>query len=453
MGILKKTKRTVILALVFCLGSVCSAGLAAEPVPPKTNEYLLANGLKVIIREDHRTPSVVSQLWYRVGSTYESNGLTGLSHALEHMMFKGTPKHPGQSFSELMAESGADHNAFTGFDYTVYFQQVDRDKLPFCLELEADRMANLQFSPEVFEKEKKVIIEERRLRIEDNPDRLALEGFFAIAHARGGYHHPIIGWMPDIEAFTVDDLKHWYAKWYMPNNAVLVIVGAVEPEAVMQQVEKTFGALKAGPLPAMRSEKDVTPFGARRLEMDSKTSRVPRLYLGYNVPSVVTAEAEWEPYALWAALEVLNGGYSSRLTKKLVRESLEASQISASYSALSRGDTVWFLSASPNQNVPLSQLEKKIKAEIQLLKTTLVSPEELNRVKRRIRAEQVFSRDSLVDQAQELGQLEAVGLSWREADKMFKRIDKVTAEQILAVAKKYLNSEREIVTNLAGAPS
>ena len=208
------------------------------------HEYRLDNGLKLIVKEDHRAPVMVSQVWYRVGSGYESDGVTGVSHVLEHMMFKGTDKHAPGEFSRIIAENGGQENAFTSQDYTAYFQRMEAGRLPVSFELEADRMRNIKLSEEEFRKEIKVVMEERRMRTDDKPTAQTFEQFAATAYTTSSYRIPTIGWMNDLENMTLADLQQWYRRWYAPNNAILVVVGDVDPEAVLAQAKKHFGPLR-----------------------------------------------------------------------------------------------------------------------------------------------------------------------------------------------------------------
>ena len=231
--------KAVLTALALC---VPLAALAA----PKAQELILDNGLKVIVKEDRRAPVVTSQVWYRIGSSYEYGGITGVSHVLEHMMFKGTEKHAPGEFSRIVAESGGDENAFTGRDYTAYYQNLAKDRLEVSFELEADRMRNLSLPPEEFDKELAVVQEERRLRTDDDPKDLAFERFNAVAYAASPYRNPVIGWEGDLAALTVEDLRDWYRQWYAPNNATLVVVGDVDPEAVFDLATQALRPAQGG---------------------------------------------------------------------------------------------------------------------------------------------------------------------------------------------------------------
>ncbi len=236
------------------------------------HEYQLDNGLKLIVKEDHRAPVVVSQVWYRVGASYEHDGITGVSHVLEHMMFKGTDKYPAGEFSRIISENGGSENAFTSQDYTAYFQRLEKSRLPVSFELEADRMRNLHLLDEEFQKEIKVVMEERRLRTEDKPTGLTYEQFMASAFVSSSSRIPTIGWMNDLENMQLADLQAWYERWYAPNNAVLVVVGDVEPEAVLKLAQQYFGPLQPETIvppkprvePPQRGKRSITVQGARR---------------------------------------------------------------------------------------------------------------------------------------------------------------------------------------------
>ena len=254
---------------------VAPAAFAATPV----HEFTLDNGLKILVREDHRAPVVISQVWYKVGSSYEPSNLTGISHLLEHMMFKGTPTVPGGEFSRLIAANGGDENAFTSRDYTAYFQTLEKERLELSFRLEADRMRHLLLKPEDVSKEAQVVTEERRLRTEDQPESLTSERFNAAAYLTSPYRHPIIGWMQDIQALSLDDLKHWYQQWYAPNNAVLVVVGDVDPTQVRDLAQKHFGPLPPSELTPPKPAGEQPQLGERRIVVNTP-AEVPSSLLG-----------------------------------------------------------------------------------------------------------------------------------------------------------------------------
>ncbi len=410
----------------------------------QVHERVLDNGLKVIVEEDHRAPIAVTQVWYKVGSSYEHQGITGISHLLEHMMFKGTAKHPAGEFSRIIAANGGDQNAFTGRDYTAYFETLARDRLAVAFDLEADRMRNLSLLPADFAKESEVVKEERRLRTEDKPEALAFEQFAAVAYRSSPYRHPVIGWMRDIDALTADDLKAWYRRWYAPNNATLVVVGDVDPEQVFGLAQKYFGPLKSETLTATKPAFEIPQLGPTRLEVRTP-ARQPYLLIGYKTPVVGHADADWQPYALDMLASILDGGSSARLARDLVRGKQIAASASVDYGAFARLPGMLVMDGTPTKEHTVDELEKALVAEVARLRADLVSADELERVRTQVVASKVFQRDSVFYQAMQIGSLETVGLDWRLADQYVQNIGRVTAEQVRAVARKYLvDSDRTI---------
>lgn len=413
--------------------------------------YMLPNGLKLIVKEDHRAPVVVSQVWYKVGSSYEPLGITGISHALEHMMFRGTQKYgPGQ-LAKIVAENGGEENAFTSSDYTAYYQVLDASKLPISFQLESDRMRGLLLNPSDFSKEIQVVMEERRLRIEDNPQQRTLERFLATAFVSTGYHHPIIGWMSDLQSMTAKDLRQWYDKWYAPNNAVLVVVGDVKPEEVHQLALKYFGPLKPSVLPEIKPQKEIASVGEREIKVKFP-AQLPWLVMGYNVPVVKTAKTAWEPYALDVLTGILDAGDSSRLSKDLVRGKQIAASVDVSYDLFSRLSQVLSFSATPAPGHTIAELRDAFLQQVKQLQNAEVTPQELARVKAQVIASKTYDKDSIENQATEIGSLEAVGLSWQLSDEYVKNIEAVTPQQIQAVAQKYLKLDRLTVVELSPLP-
>jgi zinc protease len=417
----------------------------------KVSEYMLDNGMKVIVKEDHRAPIAVSQVWYKVGSSYEPDGITGISHVLEHMMFKGTKDLAPGEFSRIIAANGGRENAFTGRDYTAYFQTMSADRMEISFKLEADRMRNLLLPAEEFKKELEVVKEERRLRTEDNPISLMREQFNAVSYRSLPYAHPIIGWMNDLNNMQVDDLRAWYRKWYAPNNATLVVVGDVKPEWVLQMAKKHFGSLKAEQSPKLKSLREPPQRGVIRTTVRAP-ARQPHLMLGYKTPVISTADAEWEPYALEMLVAILDGGGSSRISKKLVRGQEIAVSAGAGYSAFSKYSGMLSMSGIPAKGKTVQDLEKALRAEIDLIKKEPVSPEELQRVQAQVVASQVYELDSVYYQAMQIGILETIGLDWRLVDSYSENMRAVTAEQVQAVAKKYLTDDRLTIAVLEPLP-
>jgi zinc protease len=403
----------------------------------KVSEHVLGNGLKILVKEDHRSPVLVSQVWYKVGSSYEPGGITGVSHMLEHMMFKGTDKHPPGEFSRIIAENGGDENAFTGQDYTAYFQTMAADKLEVSLELEADRMRHLHILPEELKKELQVVTEERRMRTDDDPQGKMQEHFNAMAYSNSPYKNPVIGWPADIAAYTVEDLQAWYQRWYAPNNATLVIVGDVGTDQVFKLAEQYFGALKPSEIKPIKPQTESEQIGLRRMTV-KVPAKLPSLVMGYKVPVLKTAANEGEAYALEVLAGVLDGGSSARLSSGLVRGKQIAVSAGAGYSMTSRLSDLFELEATPAEGKSLAEMENALKEEVKKLQKALVSPEELQRIKAQVSASSVYEKDSNFYQAMQLGMLETVGLGWQRADEYVAKVNQVTAQQVQDVARKYL---------------
>ncbi len=433
--------------LALAVGLFTAASYAGSQV----HEFKLDNGLKLIVKEDHRAPVMVSQVWYKVGSSYEHDGITGLSHVLEHMMFKGTKAHPAGEFSRIIAENGGRENAFTSRDYTAYFQTMEASRLPVSFELEADRMRNLVLPAKEFKKEVQVVMEERRMRTDDNPQALTYEQVNATAYASSPYRIPTIGWMGDLKSMRVEDLRDWYAKWYAPDNATVVVVGDVDPQAVYRLAKKYFGPLEPSHIVAPKPRREIAQHGPKRIVVKAP-AKLPSLLMGYKAPVVLTAQTDWEPYALEVLASVLDGGDSARLSSRLVRGKAVAASAGAGYDAFDRKETLFLLSGIPSNGHTVGDLEKALREQIRELQDKPISAAELARVKAQIKADKIYEQDSIFYQAMQIGMLETVGLSWKDAEQYFSRIDAVTPEQVRAVAGKYLVDDRLTVGQLAPQP-
>lgn len=425
---MKLITRTLALLL-----AVLASAHAAQPA----FEYRLQNGLKIIVKPDRRAPVMVSQIWYRVGSMDEVSGKTGVAHVLEHMMFKGTKAVPPGEFSRLIAEAGGRENAFTSLDYTAYFQQLTKEKLPLALRLEADRMRNLRISDSEFAKEIKVVMEERRGRTEDEPQALLYENLAAVAYRTSPYRNPIIGWMSDLQAMTAEDARAWYNTWYAPNNATLVVVGDVDPENVYRLARQFFGPIPAATLPLRGKRQEPTPRGIQRIVVKAP-SKLQSMLMAYHVPNLLSVQNDIEPYALEMLAGVLDAGASSRLTQRLVRERRIANDVGAGYDSMSRLPSLFTVSGVPSDGKTVAELEAALRAEIDDIKQNGVNADELERMKAQIIAAQVYQRDSMFYQAMIIGEFETLGYSHRDIDTVNEKLKQVTSEQIQAVARKYL---------------
>ncbi|MGE5524488.1 MAG: M16 family metallopeptidase [Rhodospirillaceae bacterium] len=451
-----------IAALV--LGLVCSVPAMASQPPAgaarpastaataaQTREFKLDNGMRIIVKPDHRAPVVVSMVWYRVGSVDEVTGHTGLAHVLEHMMFKGTRDvGPGQ-FSRLIAAAGGRDNAFTTRDATAYFQTLQKSELGLALKLEADRMANLNLSADEFKREIQVVMEERRWRVEDQARSLLVEQMMATVFKAHPYRQPVIGWMNDLQNMTVDDTRAFYERWYGPNNALLVVVGDVEPDQVLSLAKKYFGPLKARDLPERKPQVEPVQRGIQRITVKAP-AELPNLVMTYRAPALVDPERDWEPYALDVLSDVLSANEAARLNRSLVRDQRIASSAGAGYDGIGRGPALFQLYATPTPGKDVGELEQALRREIQSVIEKGVSAEELERVKAQSVASHVYERDSMMFQARQIGGLEIAGLSHRYIDLFIEKLKAVTPEQVQAVAKKYLVDDGLTVAYLDPQP-
>ena len=402
----------------------------------KTVEYQLDNGMRLVVREDHRAPVVVSQVWYKIGASYEHGGISGVSHVLEHMMFKGTDTLKPGEFSEIIAENGGKENAFTSKDYTAYFQRISSDRLELCLRLEADRMRNLVFNEDEFKKELDVVKEERRWRVDNKPKSKLFEQFNATAFMNSPARIPTIGWMTDLNNLTMQDAKQWYQRWYAPNNATLVIVGDVNADEVFKLTKKYFGAHKPMEIKEPKLRKEIPQTGARQITLYDKVSS-PYLLMGYKVPALNTTDDPKIPYVLDVIAGVLDGGNSARFSKQLLRGDELAVSVGSSYDPYERIEGLFLFAGTPTPKTPVDDLKSAIIKQLDRLKSEKVSQSELNKVIAQVVAAKIYDRDSMFNMGMQIGSLESVGISWRNLDDYEKNIKSVTPEEILKAAKLY----------------
>jgi zinc protease len=414
-------------------------------------EHRLENGLTVLVLVDPRAPVVTHQVWYRVGSMDEHSGITGVSHMLEHMMFKGSEQYPPGEFSRIVAALGGRENAFTGRDYTGYFQILGREHWETMMAMEAERMQGLRLVDEEFQPERRVVIEERRLTTEDRPNSLLFEQFQAAAFFNQPYGHPIIGWMTDIESYSLEDLQDWYERWYAPNNAVVVVVGDVDPEAVVAAAERHFGSIPARALPVRKPREETPQRGERRVTLQAP-AELPYLVLGWKAPSLSSLEDPADAYALIVAAGALDSGEASRFARGLVRGRELASSTSSRYSPFTRLDTLFTVAAVPTADTDMATLESALLQEIERLHEEPLDTAELLRVQARVIASEIFQRDSIRAQAFEIGMLQTIGLGWQVSDEYVERVRAVTAEDVQRVTRQYLVPERLTVGILDPLP-
>ena len=419
---------------IFLLPGLLTAALA------NPYETTLKNGLRVIVKEDRRAPTAVQMVWYRIGSMDEVDGASGVAHVLEHMMFKGTPSVGPGEFNKRVAAAGGRDNAFTSRDYTAYFQQVPKEKLADMMQLEADRMRHLNVDAKEFEQEIKVVMEERRMRTDDNPQAKLFEQMNAVAFQAHPYRRPIIGWMNDLETMTAADAKAWYDTWYVPNNAYVVVTGDVEHQAVFDMAEKYYGALEGRALPVRRQQVEPAQEGSRLVHVKAP-AELPVLIMGYKAPILRDADRDTEPYALEMLSAILDGHDAARFNKKLVREDKVALSVGIDYDATARGPGMFYLSGSPSEGRTVGELEAALRAEMARVQTEGVSEAELKRAKAQLLASQVYKLDSMFGQAMEIGQAESAGIPYQKIERMLEKLQKVSATDVQAVAKKYFSDD------------
>jgi zinc protease len=403
-------------------------------------EMTLKNGMRVIVKEDRRAPTAVQMVWYRVGSVDEVDGTSGVAHVLEHMMFKGTPSVGPGEFNKRVAAAGGRDNAFTSRDYTAYYQQVPKEKLEEMMQLEADRMRHLNVDAKEFEQEIKVVMEERRMRTDDNPQSKLFEQMTAVAFQAHPYRRPIIGWMNDLETMTVADAKAWYDTWYVPNNAYAVITGDVDHHAVFALAEKYYGPLEGRALPVRKAQTEPTQEGVRKVSVKAP-AELPVLIMGYKAPVLRDVEKDSEPYALDMLSAILDGHDAARFNKKLVRENKVALSVGIDYDATGRGPGMLYLHGTPSEGKTVADLEAALRAEIAHVQKDGVSEQELKRAKAQLLASQVYKLDSMFGQAMEIGQNESAGIPYQKISRMLEKLQQVTAAEIQAVAQKYFNDD------------
>ncbi len=406
----------------------------------------LDNGLRVLLLEDHRSPVVSFQVWYRVGSRNERPGATGLAHLLEHMMFKGTPTYGPRTFATLVEQNGGQDNAFTSQDHTSYFVNIAADKVDLIIALEADRMRNLLLDPKDFESERQVVMEERRTRTEDDPEGFLGEELSAIAFVAHPYRSPIVGWMEDIRRLTVEELRAFYRTYYVPNNALVVAAGDFKAPELLEKISRAFDPIPRAADPPPVAVAEPRQNGERRVTV-KKEAQLPLVFIGYSVPNFRSPDAP----ALELLSTILSEGRSSRLYRRLVYEQQIALNAAGDYSYFSTDPNLfWFFATALPGQTP-EGLERALMQEVERLKAEPVSATELERAKNQIEASFVFRQDSVYSRASLLARFELVG-GWRLRDQFVPAIRAVTAADLQRVARAYFPDERRNVGVLLPIP-
>jgi zinc protease len=433
-------------ALVSAL-TISADGVRAQTTvtsePPAS--FSLGNGLKVVVIPDHRTPVVTQMIWYKVGSADETPGKSGLAHFLEHLMFKGTSKHPAGEFSQTVLRIGGNENAFTSTDYTGYFQRVPREQLPRMMEFEADRMTGLILRDENVLPERDVVLEEYNMRVANNPEARLTEQIMAALYLNHPYGRPVIGWHHEIEKLDREDALAFYRRFYAPNNATLVIAGDVDAKDVRPMVERAFGDVPAQPaIPAQRIRpQEPLPVAPRSVTLSDPRVEQPSVRRLYLVPSATTATAGESP-ALDVLAQLMGGGSNSYLYRALVIDRPLAISANAGYQGTSLDPTQFMISASPKPGVDFAQVEQVIDQVIADIAEKPVRAEDLDRVKTQLIAGAIYAQDNQATLARWYGGALTTGLSIEDIRSWPDRIRAVTAEQVRAAAQKWLDKNRSV---------
>jgi zinc protease len=423
--------------LLVVLASVVAAAQTPTPTAtPRMADGVVAatldNGLRVLLLEDHRSPIVSFQVWYRVGSRNEQRGATGIAHFLEHLMFKGTARHGPRQFARLVEQNGGQDNAFTSQDVTTYFVNIASDKVDLIVDLEADRMRNLLLDSKEIDSEREVVIEERRTRTEDDPEGFLGEEVSSIAFKAHPYGFPIIGWMEDLKRLTPAEIRAFYNTYYVPNNALVIAVGDFKAQELLAKIRQRFGSIRRGADPPAVHAVEPPQNGERRVSVQ-KQAQLPVVYLAWHVPDHTSADAP----ALEVLSTVLSAGRASRLYRHLVYERQLALEAGGDYPYFSLDPNLfWFWATAMPGQTP-ETLEKELLREIDHLKQEPVTDEELQRAKNQIEAEFVFQQDSVYRRAGLLARFELIG-GYRLLDGFVDKIRAVTAADLQRVARAHL---------------
>ncbi len=426
-----------ITLLILFAGACISSASAAEKIQQTTFD----NGVKLVVEEDHSAPDAMVQVWLKVGGRDEVPGKTGLAHVFEHMMFKGSAKLAAGEYSKRIAAMGGNDNAFTSTDFTAFFETVPAARVDEVIGMEAERFSHLSLRDKDFQKEIRVIMEERRMRTEDDPNSHMFEELSAVSLRLHPYRNPVIGWMQDLKKLTIEDVRAFYKKHYVPGNAIVVVVGDVDFDHVKQRVAATFGQMKARPVPPRFNPTEPEPFGPKRIEV-KLPAQLPMVAITIPVPVWHPGKNDVEAASLALATHILAGGRSARMSRELVDQKRLAFSASAGYDEASMGLDLWYAYAMLGPKQTTAAFEKAFWALMDDMAHTPVSAKRLAAAKRNIIASNVFAQDSLYLRAKQIGHLEVVGIGAANRDNWLKAIKKVTPADIQHVVARWLKRDR-----------
>ncbi|MFL6692629.1 MAG: M16 family metallopeptidase [Ramlibacter sp.] len=417
--------------------------------------FTLENGMTLIVKPDHRAPTAVHMAWVRVGAMDEVSGSSGIAHALEHMMFKGTKKLGPGEFSKRVAEMGGRENAFTSRDYTGYYQQIPANRLEDVMKLESDRFANNQWADDEFKREIEVVKEERRWRIEDQPRAMLYEVISGTAYLASPYRRPVVGWMSDLDSMTPQDARAFFQRWYVPSNAAIVVAGDVDPQQVLRLAQRTYGSIGKRVVPPRKPQVEPVQAGIRRVEHKAPAEQA-YVALSYKVPQVRAFDNSPETtdaLALTVLAAVLDGYSGARIDRALTQgPDRVADSAGAGNGLWGRGPQLFTLDGVPAAGKTPEQVEAALRAEVAKVARDGVNDAELQRVKTQWIAGQVYKRDSVFNQAEELGSFWAQGLPLDASDRLIDRLKAVSAQQVQSVASRYFGDDQLTVGTLRPLP-
>jgi zinc protease len=438
---MKRYASVIMLLLLFLLSCAHTRTVGNVTTEKEGTLYkeVLPNGLKVFVLKDPNAPLAVFQIWYNAGSIHEQVGKTGLSHLLEHMMFKGTPKYGPKVFSKLISRAGGIDNAGTSRDYVFYYQKLAPDKLYLSIELEADRMRNLVMDPGETLSERAVVMEERRMRYDDDPQSVVYEEVMSTAYKNIPYRWPVIGWMEDLKRITRDDLYAYYRKNYVPNNAMIIVAGNLDVDKVLGRIEREFGTILAGEEILNPDIGEPEQLGERRLYV-KKEAELPYVLCAYKAPNMSGEDG----YALEVLATILSGGKSSRIYRSLIDKKRIALSADASYDSLEKYPSLFYLDATALPGKSIGEVEKALYEEVEKIKKEPPDEREVQKAKNQIEAGFIMSQDSLFSQAQMIAMFEMLG-GWKLIDRYFEGIRKVKPQDVQRVAQKYLVEDKRTV--------